>query len=829
MYREALEESLTAIRLTDEKDNNRMISLWSHYNAALAHYHLGNLSEAEKSALSGIRNDPNHMDSHFMLTVIYYDQRDWARVIEHGSEYLRLNDRFNGSPESFGDVVACSLKENWNVSMLIGFAYAELGRSDSSHQTIEKAVSCAPEPSVALRAAGIYFYNKKDLSKAKNYLLRAGRENPDDETVKNLLKDIREERREGVAEATISCCLIVKNEEAFLRPCLDSVKDYVDEIVIVDTGSEDATIEIARQYTDKVYSHPWEGSFSKARNQVLSYATGGWIFQIDADEELMEGSGPKLRQAVRDAGPADAILVNIISTYSGGTKKARHNFERLFRNNGVIHYEGIVHNRVVAYNNLKASKIELMHYGYDVEEKKACEKFLRTTELLKKQIEESPDDPMPHHYLGVSYLTRGMNEEALRESDIAIHLAEEQKNDHHLYLWARHNAAMSAFRLGRLEEAKQYSLRAIEMFPTHLDSFYALAMIAAERQEWSNVLVYGKKFLHYQEFYEKNHDQAGLILNTTMKEGAAVHLIIGHACHACKDHKKMEKHYAKAADAADEEWQAWWNAGTFHLDRSGDLTRAKQYLERALQLSPEEPSIWYMLAKLSQKSERPEEEETYLEKLYASGSEDLVILNRLSALSIDKGDWDRAREILGRALKTDPSNYPALCSLGRVYRQNQGMDRAIEVLMRAVEIYPDGTDPWVDLGEICLDLNRLQDAKAFFERALALDPGLLKALLYLSEIGIRQNRIVDSVQWCDRILEKLGLDRNRTLHGMEDFALILADIATALRRDRVLFPLALRSVSLLPIPEKEVSLLLKKASGGPPEPANPSFFPNKPA
>src|SRR5574340_23114 len=103
---------------------------------------------------------------------------------------------------------------------------------------------------------------------------------------------------------------------------------------------------------------------------------------------MLADNGQRLREAVREAGQADTIYVNTISTYSGGNKTARHNSERLFRNNGAIHYEGTVHNRVVGYSSPKASRVELMHYGYNVEEKKASEKFIRTTELLKKQIAE---------------------------------------------------------------------------------------------------------------------------------------------------------------------------------------------------------------------------------------------------------------------------------------------------------------------------------------------------------------------------------------------------------------------------------------------------------
>ncbi len=169
--------------------------------------------------------------------------------------------------------------------------------------------------------------------------------------------------------------------------------------------------------------------------------------------------------------------------------------ERLFRNNGVIHYEGIVHNLVKGASCIKASKIEVMHYGYDVDEKKAYEKFIRTTELLKKQIKENPQDPMPHHYLSASYITRGMNKEAAKESVLAIDLAEQQTNDHPLYIWTRHIAAMAYFCMGDFDQAEDYSLRALKKHPDHLDSFYTLAMIAAERKKWEDVVSYGDNYL----------------------------------------------------------------------------------------------------------------------------------------------------------------------------------------------------------------------------------------------------------------------------------------------------------------------------------------------
>ena len=86
---------------------------------------------------------------------------------------------------------------------------------------------------------------------------------------------------------SISLCMIVKNEELVLKRCLESVKDIADEIVIVDTGSEDSTRDIARSFTDKVYDFKWVNDFSKARNYSFSKATKDYILWLDADDVIL--------------------------------------------------------------------------------------------------------------------------------------------------------------------------------------------------------------------------------------------------------------------------------------------------------------------------------------------------------------------------------------------------------------------------------------------------------------------------------------------------------------------------------------------------------------
>src|SRR3989344_364212 len=90
--------------------------------------------------------------------------------------------------------------------------------------------------------------------------------------------------------STLSLCMITKNEEQFLEQCLNSVKELVDEIIIVDTGSTDKTTEIAGKFTDKIYDFKWCDDFSAARNESLKHATKNWILVLDADEQLDQKS-----------------------------------------------------------------------------------------------------------------------------------------------------------------------------------------------------------------------------------------------------------------------------------------------------------------------------------------------------------------------------------------------------------------------------------------------------------------------------------------------------------------------------------------------------------
>ena len=128
---------------------------------------------------------------------------------------------------------------------------------------------------------------------------------------------------------TFSLCMIVKNEEKILRRCLDPIKDLMDEIIIVDTGSEDRTKEIAREYTDKIYDFEWKNDFAAARNFAFSHATGDYIYSADADEVIDEENVEKFRLLKEALLPEiDIVQMYYANQLSGNTT---YNFDKELR------------------------------------------------------------------------------------------------------------------------------------------------------------------------------------------------------------------------------------------------------------------------------------------------------------------------------------------------------------------------------------------------------------------------------------------------------------------------------------------------------------------
>lgn len=217
--------------------------------------------------------------------------------------------------------------------------------------------------------------------------------------------------------------MIVKNEEAYLEKCLSSVRDVVDEIIVVDTGSTDGTVDIARRYGAKVIPFEWTQDFSAARNFSLEQATGDWILYLDADEELVGVDKEAFLQLLKDP-KVEGYYFRIISPTAGetGDQGLRHLSLRLFRNRPGYRFQGALHEQIVpsilATNpsaQLWDSGLCIYHHGYKQEVVGSRNKVSRNLEILQKQVEKDPQDNYLRYNLGVALYEAGDLAGALRE------------------------------------------------------------------------------------------------------------------------------------------------------------------------------------------------------------------------------------------------------------------------------------------------------------------------------------------------------------------------------------------------------------------------------
>jgi len=230
----------------------------------------------------------------------------------------------------------------------------------------------------------------------------------------------------------LSVCMIVKNEERFLGQCLASVKDIADELIVIDTGSTDRTVEIAREHGAQVGHFEWCNDFAAARNASISPATGDWILFLDADEELSPAEKQNLPALVNSDNVA-LIRLPLINTHQGQVSKSI--LPRLFRNIPAIQFQGCVHEGVYTAL-LKVSKewqmdislgdLLILHHGYTAEVISERNKVQRNYELLLKALEERPNEAYFYMQLGLELRRMDRLAESFDAYAKALNLAETQ-------------------------------------------------------------------------------------------------------------------------------------------------------------------------------------------------------------------------------------------------------------------------------------------------------------------------------------------------------------------------------------------------------------------
>jgi len=255
-------------------------------------------------------------------------------------------------------------------------------------------------PDVLLAISDIYL-QLNEYNKAAYYSAQLLKYAPQWDIAINLNTSLIQHLNNPYVESPIklSVCIIAKNEEQNISRCLSSVTNIADEIIIVDTGSTDNTIEIARKYTEKIIKYIWVNDFAAARNKSLAEARCDWILFLDCDEELAPGASETL---IEEMSTSNIMGYRLPLENVGSPLHGVNYVPRLVRNAPGLHFIGKIHETIFASMLVLAEqwnmeqgmgKTKILHHGYTPDELQRKGKLKRNLALYEDALAELPDEP----------------------------------------------------------------------------------------------------------------------------------------------------------------------------------------------------------------------------------------------------------------------------------------------------------------------------------------------------------------------------------------------------------------------------------------------------
>lgn len=324
------------------------------------------------------------------------------------------------------------------------------------------------------------------------------------------------------ARPRLSLCMIVKDEQRLLPLALQSAMPWVDEVVVVDTGSTDRTPEIARRMGARVFHDPWQGDFSLHRNRCLELAGGEWILVLDADEELDQESAPLLARAMGDP-EAEGYLLEVVNDLPGGAFSTRR-AARLFRNLPHIRYQGRIHEQPSLSREPARLGVSILHRGYNLDPQTMARKSAQRLPMLVDWVEAEPNAFAAHLHLANHLLAEhpGREQEALDHALNAFRLVQVQDESRNLWPRVLNTALLALDRLGMPGELFRMAKACEELFPAWPDPLFAQVLGASVLENWREVCRAARRFLALQKCWRKNPQEYPYSLNMTQDKQQSV-------------------------------------------------------------------------------------------------------------------------------------------------------------------------------------------------------------------------------------------------------------------------------------------------------------------
>lgn len=308
----------------------------------------------------------------------------------------------------------------------------------------------------------------------------------------------------------VSACLIAKNEAENILRCLESLRGITNEVIVVDTGSNDNTEELALNYGAKVYHFQWDNDFSNARNFALDKTKSDWIIFIDADEYFEVNTRKILGKALKQVNKNkefDAILCKMINTEGFNGKKISENPTlRIFRGNCGIRYKGAVHEQPYKGNNplriISLTEFPLIIYHTGYSSTLLLEKTKRNLKILENEVENNNITNQTYYYISSMHSNLRNFDEAINYARLA--LSEKTFKDT-IFAYKPYSIIIDS--MLQLKEKytyhdiNKYIDEAVRHYPTHPEIWQSIGNAQKENKEFSLAIESYLKAIEFNENY----------------------------------------------------------------------------------------------------------------------------------------------------------------------------------------------------------------------------------------------------------------------------------------------------------------------------------------
>lgn len=534
---------------------------------------------------------------------------------------------------------------------------------------------------------------------------------------------------------TLSGCLIVRDNARTVRACLESLRPWVDELVVVDTGSTDDTPRIAAELGARVFSFPWVDDFSAARNESVRHARGEWVFWMDSDDVIDAANGRALR-ALADGPHREGVFGYVVRVHCTGADPAATDdvtvvdHVKLFRNRPDLRFEHRIHEQIIpairrAGGEVAWTDLFVVHAGYDHSPEGQALKKERDLRILHRELTEMPGHPFTLFNLGMTYAdvgeprrAAGYLEDSLRHSAPGD---SQRRKAYSLLSFCRAARGDLPGALGACEAGLAECPEDVELRFRHGVYLHATGRLREAVAAYERVLsASGPRY-----FTSLDRGVGGFKARANL---AAVHADLGEWDEA--------ETLLRTVTAEEPNYRPGWRGLGDLLVRRGRLDDATALADR-LAADPRRAAEGHLLAgRVARARGRGDEARRAWERAAAADPADPEPLSRLARLHFEANEDRPAEGVLRALVALDPADASAHHNLGSVLLRAGHPTEAAGAFRRSLDLRPGSVETRVCLGYALGAAGDRTGAAAAWRAALAADPGHREAADALRALGL---------------------------------------------------------------------------------------------